>query len=405
MKQHPFKWWLAVSLLSLTWACKNSSQDNTVTPTNTADVRDSAYYYSLLYYLWNDRLPDYNAFLNSDKILENDKTVFKPRSFASVSDLMSGTNGIPFYSPVGASGKKLDKYSFAASQLDWEATASGSNVGFGFRRGFDANGNLYVASVYAQSPIGLAGVKRGWKIVSVNGVAGTPDNNTAIGQQLSSNNSATFVFSLPDGTQKTLNLTKAAYTANFVLHSSVITLSDQKIGYVVLDSFLGDSSGKKTADLFTQIYNNFKSQGIAGLAIDLRYNGGGYVDLQNAICNLTAPATAKGKTMYTSKYNALLMNYFNQLNSDNNPNNDVNLTVSFDTQPSALNLTKVVFIVTGATASASELLINNLRPYMDVKLVGSQTYGKPTGFPSILIQMSQTDKSKNVYVFPTTFQM
>jgi carboxyl-terminal processing protease len=45
-----------------------------------------------------------------------------------------------------------------------------------------------------------------------------------------------------------------------------------------------------------------------------------------------------------------------------------------------LNLSRVFVIVTGGSASASELLINNLKPYMDVKLVGDTTYGKPVGF-------------------------
>jgi C-terminal processing protease CtpA/Prc len=49
------------------------------------------------------------------------------------------------------------------------------------------------------------------------------------------------------------------------------------------------------------------------------------------------------------------------------------------------NISKVYFLVLSGTASASELLINNLKPVMDVKLIGQPTYGKPVGFFAIAI--------------------
>lgn len=388
----------------------SSCEDPSTSPAAPGDARDSAYYQSLIYYLWNKNLPDYNTWTSRSNasgdlvLLSNSSTVFKPQSFASVNEIMEGANGIRKYSDKDTQGNPLDRYSFAATQPEWESTASGSNEGFGFSRDFISDSDLRVSFVYSQSPMGKAGVKRGWQILKVNDIAGTSANAEAIFNALSNNNSATFEFRKNDGTTETKTITKAAYKANFLLHQSVITSGSKKIGYFVLSSFLGEQNGDETRQELQTMMNNFKSQGVSELVVDLRYNGGGYVTLSEALADLIAPANAKGKTMFTYKYNELLTESFDQLNTDNNPNNNAQLTYTFANSAPVLNLTKVVFITTEATASASELLINNLRPYLDVKLVGSRTYGKPVGFPGILIEMSKTDPTQNYYVFPIAFQ-
>ncbi len=388
-------------------SCKQSANPE---PT-LADVRDSAYYNSLIYYLWNENLPDYNTWLSRSNaqgdlvLLPNNSTTFKPQSFATVTDLMGEINGIRAYSSKDAQNKPLDRYSFAETQTEWDNTVTGSNTGFGFSRDFISDNDLRVSSVYEQSPIGKAGVKRGWQIIKVNDIAGNSANAEAIFEALSKNNSATFEFKKPDGTTQMLSLTKAAYKANFLVHKSVIETGGKKIGYFVLSSFLGEQAGDETRQQLQAILNDFKAQGVSEMVVDLRYNGGGYTNLAQAISDLLAPASAKGKKMFTYTYNSFLTQAFEQLNTDNNPNNDNQLSYNFASSASVLNLSKIVFITTDATASASELLINNLKPYMDVKLVGNTTSGKPVGFPSILIEMSQTDPNQNYYVFPIAFQL
>jgi len=395
-----------IFLVSFT-SCKKST---TPEPTLDADVRDSAYFNSLIYYLWNDKLPDYNNWLaesNASKdlvLLSNDKTTFKPRSFADVFALMGGANGIKAYSARNAQGNPLDRYSFAATQQEWDNVASGSNEGFGFSRSYLNDNDLRVGFVFDQSPMGRAGVQRGWQILRVNNIAGTAANDQAIFNALRNNTSVTFEFRKNDGTTQTIPLTKAAYKANFLLHKSVIETGNKKIGYFVLNDFLGDQNGQATLQQLETTFNEFKTQGVNELVVDLRYNGGGYVFLSEALANLIAPASAKGRTMYSYRYNQLLTEAFTARNRDNNPNNNVPVSFNYNTTAPVLNLTKVVFITTEATASASELLINNLKPYLNVKLVGNKTNGKPVGFPALLIEMSQTDPSKNYYVFPIAFQ-
>ncbi len=382
-------------------SCKKESDivtpSATTTETDAVDVRDSAYYYSLLYYLWNDNLPDYTIWNNSDgNLIVNSATTFKPHSFANVDSLMSGSNGIRAYSDKGTSGAVLDRYSFAIPQTEWESTASGSNLGFGFRRGYASETDQRVVYVYKNSPIGRAGVQRGWQIVSVNGVEATLANEDAFYAALNNNATSTFVFKDNAGVQRTMTLAKSSYSANFVQKDTVVTSRNRKIGYIALSSFLGDNDGADTKAELDAAIANLKATGITDLVIDLRYNGGGYVSVSEYFANLVAPANAKGKTMYKYVYNDLLTQYYESIGESTE--------TKFNTQSANFNLSRIVFIVSEETASASELLINNLKPYVDVKLVGTTTYGKPVGFPGLLIEMSKTDVTQNYYVFPIAFK-
>src|SRR4029078_13648511 len=116
--------------------------------------------------------------------------------------------------------------------------------------------------------------------------------------------------------------------------------------------------------------------------IDLRYNGGGYVSVQEKLADYLAPNSANGKVMMRETYN------------DKHQNN--NATLYFN-KAGPLNPNHLLIIVTQSTASASELLINNLKAYMDVKIVGpNNTDGKPVGF----FPLSAGDW----YVFPVSFR-
>jgi C-terminal processing protease CtpA/Prc len=384
-------------------SCKK--EEDTVSPASTGttttdavDIRDSAYYYSLLYYLWNKNLPDYAKWYNSTNgdLIKNSLTTFKPHNFANLDSIMEGSTGIRYYSDKNTSGKNLDRYSFAYSQVDWESTSTGTSLGFGFSRGYWSENDLRVVYVYKNSAIGKAGVKRGWKIQSINGISAIYANESSLSSTISNNNTCTFVFLKPDNTETTMRLTKASYIANFVVQDTVVVKGQNKIGYIVLNSFLGDDDGQSTKTELDNAISNLKATGITDLVIDLRYNGGGYTSVAEYFSNLVAPSSAKGKLMYSYQYNDLLMEYFSSQNYSTKN--------YFDNNAANFDLSRIVFITSGSTASASELLINNLRPYMNVKLVGTTTYGKPVGFPSILIEMSKTDKTQNYYIFPIAFK-
>ncbi|MDR6197049.1 S41 family peptidase [Siphonobacter sp. SORGH_AS_0500] len=344
---HHFLIYLTVVLLAA--SCKKDEKAITPTPTpttKTADVRDSVYFLSQELYLWSDKLPSL--------------TSFNPTSYATPQDVMKK---VRTYSPLGTKGTNLDRWSFAILKSDWDNVASGTegDIGVGFR--FAAANDLRIAYVYANSSAGKQGVQRGWQVVSINNVAATTANVDALNTELAKA-SISVAFKKLDGSSTTLNLTSGSYQTNPVLTRSVIEQNGKKIGYIAFNSFLGSTA---SADL-DEAFSYLKSNQVTELIFDERYNGGGYVNLAVKIANLIAPSTAAGKLMYKDTHNSKYASW--------------NKTVNFEsTLPASnLNLSKVVFITTNNTASASELLINALKPYMTVKLVGGTTYGKPAGY-------------------------
>ena len=389
-----FLYFLIASTSVLLFNCRN----NDPSANSGGDARDSAYYYSLIFYLWNENLPDYTKFNNqpTEKLLPDASTVFHPRGYETIYDIMQGNNGIRKYSVLTTKGTHADHYSFAAKQEDIDNQFSGNNSGYGATFAYVSAIDLRVASVNKTSPIGKAGVKRGWRVLNVNGIAGDTTHNLAIYNFLTTNNSSTFLFQLPDNSTKTVQVTKEAYVSDFILADTIIETNSLKIGYFTLSDFLGANDGQVTSDELKNLLQDFSNKGVTDMVIDLRYNGGGYVSIAESLCNLLAPANAKQKVMYSTKRNKIITDYYDS--------KKLSLVTNFDNSAALFNLSRIVFIVSGRTASASELVINNLKPYMNVKLIGSKTYGKPFGFPGLLIEMSKTDKSQNYYVFPVSSQ-
>ncbi|TMI90946.1 MAG: hypothetical protein E6H06_17040, partial [Bacteroidetes bacterium] len=256
----------------------------------------------------------------------------------------------------------------------------------------------FVTYAYNQSTAGQAGVQRGWYISKINGTAIGYDqpsvdilNNVFFG----TTTSASFEFKKPDGTTATANLSKTSFTANSVLYKTVIDAGTKKVGYLVFNQFFGQPSRDELAQAFSYL----QGQGINDLVVDLRYNPGGSVDTEDTLSNFIAPSASNNQIMYQYIFNQTLQNNQHQLiraklGYGNIFSSSAN-TVKFQ-KAGSLNLPRVFFIVTGNTASASELLINNLRPYMDVKLIGDTTYGKPVGFFPIPIY--------NYDIYPISFK-
>ncbi|MCU0437689.1 MAG: S41 family peptidase [Raineya sp.] len=358
---------LIITALISFWSCKKTENYQV-----GADLRDSVYIYSKELYLWTDRMPD---------IFD-----FKPKNFSTAEDIISI---VKTYSPV-INGKNVDKYSFVQRKSDWDNISAGNRVDYGCGYRFISDNDFRISFVYANSAAGKQGVQRGWRLLKVNDIV--PDQSTLsqLSTALFNSTSVTILFRKNDGSEVTLTLTPQNYTANFILDKRVINSNGKKIAYLVFNSFLGGNNGKDTQAELTQAFDFFASQGATELIVDLRYNGGGYVFLAEYLCNLMAPASAKGKIMFTERWNSRYSQF--------------DVTSYFDNSPSKLNLSKVVFITTNSTASASELTINSLRPYLDVKIIGTATAGKPVGFPVLPIIMDRSNPNANYVVAPVAFQ-
>ncbi len=266
-------------------------------------------------------------------------------------------------------------------QNEWDDLSNGIISDFGLNAFFFTDTDLRVRMVEQESPAGKAGIKRGWKFVQVAGNTNiTADNSDFLVDNIYESPSTAFTFEKPDGSTVDLTLNSQTYQEQPVVFDSVYTVGSKKAGYMVFNSFLGDTSQVLTE--LANVFNNFVAQNVTDVIVDLRYNGGGYVSLSEALANFLVKTSANGNIMMTQQYN----DNYSDLND-----------VSVFRKRGSLNVSNVYFIVSDNTASASELVINNLKPVANVKLVGPEaTYGKPVGFFPIPIG--------DWYVFPVSFK-
>ena len=354
---------LAVSL-TLLQACKKnkdvaanppgSSSSSAIKDTTLADARDI--------YLWYSQIP----------------SNFNAQSYADPNAIMEA---IRQYSIEPGFTTPVDKWSFGMKQTDWNNLSNGVSADFGMNVFFFKEGDLRVKSVERGSPAGIAGIRRGWKITKINGSTNiTTANADFISNAVWNSANGNFSFQKPDGSSVDLNLTAASYQEHPVYLDSVYTIGAKKIGYLSFNSFLGDTT--ELYNEFSRVFNRFASAGINDLVVDLRYNGGGYVSVQQKLADYLVPSSANGQLMMKEQFN----DKYTQYNSTDN----------FQ-KLGSLNLSRIYFIVSHSTASASELLINNLKPFVNAQLVGpSKTYGKPVGFFPIPVS--------DWYIFPVSFR-
>lgn len=402
---------VAGALLMMFTACKKSkpADDTTTTTTTTTGstldlMRDSVYLYAKEDYYWYDGLPDY--------------ATVAPRSITGTTDLLAlqaVVNKISQYKINPATTLPYEYYSSSPGRAKYSYIDDGTSSqklnatagDFGclpFYDPYSSNVNLYIKYVYPGSPADLAGVKRGYQVLSVNGRtdldANVSANLTFVSNAFSSGSSSiTMQLKKFDNTTITVTINAATYTINPVITYKTITMDNgKKMGYIVFNSFVSKASAQTA---LSTAFASFVADGVTELAVDLRYNGGGYVETAEYLSGLIAPTSANGKVMYTTYYSANLAAgkdplLKNQVRRDastgqlyNYSQIDFsNATTNF-TKQGTLNISRVFFLVTGGTASASELTINSLRPYMNVQLIGRATYGKPVGFFDININKYQ----------------
>lgn len=246
----------------------------------------------------------------------------------------------------------------------------GEFIGFGFRTRIDGN-RLLVPDVYEGSPADLGGLERGSEITHVDGVP--------IATILQTDPSLENAFGPPtQGVQRTLNFVHADGQpfGNVVFTKAIVTIPPvpaggtavltlpsnpaERVGYLNLRTFIS------TADApLRNAFLQFRNQGIRYFILDLRYNGGGLVAIADLIGNLLG-----GGRLATDVFENMVFNTGKSAN---------NSTHFFMEQPQSVSPLGIAFITTGSTASASELVVNSMKPWVDVAIVGSDTYGKPVG--------------------------
>lgn len=352
--------WLLAGLVIIASCRKNDNRGGRQTPDD--QLKDSALAIARDIYLWNDQIP----------------ANFNAQAFDGPVEILQA---IRQYSNEPGFSEPVDHYSFAMEQDEWDNLSNGIISDFGLSAFFLTDTDLRVRMVEENSPAGQAGIKRGWKFLRVAGSTDINANNTDfLVKNIYESGTTSFTFERPDGTTVDITLNSATYQEGPIVLDSIYSAGGKKAGYLVFNSFLGDTT--QVLNELGQVFDRFVAENVTDVIVDLRYNGGGYVSLSEALANYLIKPSANGNIMMTQQYNE---NY-----------SDLN-DVSVFRKRGSLNVSNIYFIVTESTASASELLINNLKPFMNVKVVGPEaTFGKPVGFFPIPLG--------RWYIFPVSFR-
>lgn len=419
LKFKPFFFSISVCLLLFACSCKKRDLINDKSKPDNKQVLnmlDSIYLYASQIYLWNEQLPEYKKFNPKrfyqngidaikgyrNEIFELSRFAINPQTGKSYEENMISPTSPKFSAIIGGSPFQLDDLSENGQKEDYNIQNA-----FGLAFAVKGGSEVFVLYVDPNSAAGRAGIKRGNRIIKIN------DQYVQISDAfyhfwISAMRGIFVQFEIIDnlGNRRLVKLGERDYDRNPVLKYSIINNANKKFGFLAYNEF---TSVKNTSQYLQPAFSLFQKEGISDLIIDLRYNGGGYQNSAQYIANNVVPETVNGAIMFTEHYNYMMQNgkadiLVNQplLGYDNQPiivdgeivtlfDFDYGIaanTIRFEKEGPLQGLKNIYFIVSKYTASSSELLINVLKPYMNVKLVGVttgndasvRTYGKPVGF-------------------------
>lgn len=294
----------------------------------------------------------------------------------------------------------IEKHTPTKSSID-----ANDSYGFDFaistlKDGSHSHKIALVTYVIGGSPAHKAGLRRGDWIIGINGSIGSiKDYN-----DLKQGGAATLQLGKIErkGDMMVMTLYKSiniGASSNIketpFLKDSIYNIGNRKIGYLMYNFFSAgsdeyDIDDREFDNYMIDLFSRFKGSGVNEFVLDLRYNGGGLVTSAQLLSSLLVKNEALGSVFCNMKYN--------DKNSKNNHTMDLLKTT--EVLKGNIDLDRLYVLTGSTTASASELVINSLRPYMEVKTIGKQTIGKTVG-------MSVYDKSEEYgwIVSPVTFRI
>jgi carboxyl-terminal processing protease len=266
-----------------------------------------------------------------------------------------------------------DRYSFILTRQEYEDRfINATFFGYGFSSvRVDNNTALQIAYVFDNGSAALNGLRRGDKIVTIEGTTVAEwlsrlDAGTATNDDIYGPNQAgvmrRFVWRKPNNTELTANFIKSAVKTNTVLHRSVAVQGNKRIGYLVFNSFIELSETE-----LEQAFAFFVAQGVNELVLDVRYNGGGLIRVANQLSTQIAQNAVRNQIFLKYQYN------------DKNSAKNITTLFALGAGRSVLNLDRVFVLTSSGSCSSSELVINSLSPFVDVVQIGGATCGKPVG--------------------------
>ncbi|WP_324721219.1 S41 family peptidase [Salinimicrobium sp. HB62] len=352
---------LLCCLLLLSNSCYDDL-DDVIRPASELEIKNFIWRAMNDMYLYKADVPE----LADDHFENQDELNEFLESFASPEEL--------FYRGLVADH---DEFSFLVSDYRaLERSFDGLNLSNGMQYGiipYTTNSEEvvgYVRYVLPNTSAEEKGIERGDLFNTVDGVQLTRENYFRLLQP------ATYTIGLAEvrdeqvvSTGETVTLQKEEYSTNPVYIAKTLTTENGKVGYLMYNGFTSS---------FDAVLNNafamFKAEGISDLIVDLRYNSGGSVETANDLASMITGQFAGeifSKEQWNEDYQTLL-----ETTAPESLINRFNSNIGTGAAINSLGLSKVYFITTLRTASASELLINSLKPYIEVIQVGENTTGK-----------------------------
>ncbi len=355
----------------------STTSTTTTSSVSTLEVNNWVLDSMRIYYYWNDKIP-----ANPDKSLQ---TGGPGGFFDSI-----------LYKYNATTNRDGDRFSWIAqSAADLSASLGGQSKteGFEFRLGYRSSARTEIVGgviyVLPGSPADKAGIKRGDIFYKVNGSRLTTSNYQSV---LSATGDAkTYTFGTIGSTglvdsEITKSVTAVVFQEDPVLFDSTYTVGSKKIGYLVYNQFIPgvyNATTRVTDNTFDNkvdaVFGKFKSRGVNELVLDLRYNPGGNVGSAINMASLISPNASTSTVFARYELNKNFMDAYQA--------QGVADQLSYKFRSKANNIgssLQRVFILTGSgTASASELVINGLKPFMNVVIVGDTTVGKNVGSRTI----------------------
>ena len=368
-------------LLFLAFFTFQSCEDaDDVAPPANLEVNDFVWKGLNLYYLWQAEVPN----LGDNKFATQTDLNNFLKGYTEPEDLFDALRVDP----------SIDRFSWIVSdylELEGQLQGTTKNDGVDFGLYLKSSGSNevfgWVRYIVPNSDASAKDIKRGAIFYGVNGTQLTASNYQSLLL-----NSENYTLNLADYNNgaitpngKSVNLTKTVLNENPVLINNVIESGGHKIGYLMYNGFYPNYDTQ-----LNEAFASLKSKGVTDLVLDLRYNSGGSV-LSSARLASMITGQFTGKVFSKQRWNDKVNSYF----ESEDPEALKNLfTNTVGTAPlNSLNLNKVYILTTKSTASASELVINGLKPYIDVVQIGDITTGKNVG--SITIYDSPTFGKEN----------
>jgi carboxyl-terminal processing protease len=373
LKQRRLLIWLAA--LALLFACSDESEvepmdkdlddEPEIIEDSYAETNQWIHENMNLYYLWNNEIP-YN-------IDYTQEPTYFFESLLNKYDEVSNPEG--------------DRFSFISEDADEllaEFSGESKSYGMEYRLLYQSSGGneilAQVIYVVDDSPARFAGIERGYMFTKINGTVLTDDNYFDLlfsGDDMTINR-VSFVNGKFVEQGNNINLVKTVTQEDPILLDTTYTFDNLKIGYLVYNQFIPGPYGSNIDEYDLQleeIFGQFKTDGIDELIVDLRYNPGGYVSSSITLASLIGKGADSNTLFYREEYNEEFQNYLLQVFGEDY------LYINFEDKPSNIGnqINSVYFLVSNYTASSSELVMNGLLPYMNVYLIGEQTYGKNVG--------------------------